>query len=206
MRNILIFLIVVLSAVLVYQLVSRDTQPTANDPAPSDAPNPGQSGGTPEPIDPPSASSQSPKAEPPAPPAASVPMTVLEAGRAFMAENAKKVGVKTTASGIQYEVLREGEAGGPHPRATDEVTVHYRGTLIDGREFDSSHKRGQPATFGLDQVIPGWTEGLQLMTPGARYRFVIPSELAYGPSQRGPLIKPNSTLVFEVELISIAGQ
>lgn len=122
-------------------------------------------------------------------------------GEAFLAENAKKAGVKTTASGLQYEVLTEGK--GDAPKATDTVTVHYKGTLINGETFDSSYDRGQPVSFPLQNVIPGWTEGLQLMKPGAKYKFVIPSALAYGERGAGAKIGPNATLVFEVELISL---
>ncbi len=123
------------------------------------------------------------------------------AGAAFMAENAKKDGVKVTDSGLQYEVLTAGE--GASPKATDVVKVHYKGTLIDGTKFDSSYDRGQPATFPLNQVIPGWTEGVQLMKVGSKYRFVIPAELAYGEHGAGPNIPPFSTLVFEVELLDV---
>ncbi len=122
-------------------------------------------------------------------------------GEAFLAENAKKAGVKTTASGLQYEVLTEGK--GDAPKATDTVTVHYKGTLINGETFDSSYDRGQPVSFPLQNVIPGWTEGLQLMKPGAKYKFVIPSALAYGERGAGAKIGPNSTLVFEVELLNL---
>jgi FKBP-type peptidyl-prolyl cis-trans isomerase len=122
-------------------------------------------------------------------------------GEAFLAENKSKEGVKITESGLQYEVLSEGE--GDKPGATDTVTVHYRGTLLDGTEFDSSYSRGEPATFALNQVIPGWTEGLQLMTPGSKYKLYIPSELAYGERGAGNQIGPNSTLVFEVELMEV---
>jgi FKBP-type peptidyl-prolyl cis-trans isomerase FklB len=125
----------------------------------------------------------------------------LAEGKVFLAENAGKEGVRTLPSGLQYQVLSEGE--GDPPAATDTVTVHYRGTLIDGSEFDSSYGRGQPATFPLDGVIPGWTEGLQLMRPGARYRLFLPPELAYGERGGGPKIGPNSALVFEVELLSV---
>ena len=122
-------------------------------------------------------------------------------GEKFLAENKKKEGVKTTPSGLQYKLLKDGN--GPQPKATDTVTVDYRGTLINGTEFDSSYKRGQPATFPLNGVIKGWTEGLQLMKVGAKYQFVIPSELAYGQRAMGPDIAPNSTLIFEVDLKGI---
>ena len=124
-----------------------------------------------------------------------------EEGETFLAANAKKDGVKTTASGLQYEVLTEGK--GPHPTATDKVKVHYKGTLINGETFDSSYDRGQPVDIPLANVIPGWTEGLQLMSPGAKYRFFIPSKLAYGERGAGVKIGPNSTLIFEVELLEI---
>lgn len=124
-----------------------------------------------------------------------------EEGTKFLLENGQRAGVKTTASGLQYEVLVEGS--GTSPTATDEVTVHYAGTLINGEEFDSSIKRGQPVTFPLGNVIPGWTEGVQLMKPGAKYKFYIPSALGYGERGAGAKIGPNSTLIFEVELISV---
>ena len=124
-----------------------------------------------------------------------------EEGEKFLAENGKKDGVKTTASGLQYQVLTEGT--GDSPKATDTVTVHYKGTLLNGETFDSSYDRGQPVSFPLQNVIPGWTEGLQLMKPGAKYKFVIPSALAYGERGAGVKIGPNSTLVFEVELLSV---
>jgi len=125
----------------------------------------------------------------------------LDAGVAFLAANAKKEGIKTTASGLQYEILAAGE--GAKPKATDEVTVHYHGTLIGGKVFDSSVDRGEPTSFPLNRVIPGWTEGVQLMPKGAKYRFFIPYDLAYGESGAGADIKPYSALVFEVELLEI---
>ncbi len=123
------------------------------------------------------------------------------AGQAYLADNAKKDGVKTTDSGLQYEVLTKGD--GVTPGAQDQVTVNYRGTLIDGTEFDSSYKRGQPATFGVSGVISGWTEALQLMKEGDKFRLVIPAELAYGDRCAPPVIEPGSTLVFEVELVKV---
>ena len=125
----------------------------------------------------------------------------LEEGKQFLTENAKKEGVTTTASGLQYEVLSEGN--GKRPAATDKVRCHYEGRLIDGTVFDSSYRRGEPADFGLNQVIPGWTEGVQLMQEGAKYRFYIPYLLAYGEGGAGELIPPFSTLVFDVELIKV---
>ncbi len=122
-------------------------------------------------------------------------------GTAFLAKNGQRAEVTTTASGLQYEVLTEG--AGEHPKATDQVTVHYTGKNLDGSVFDSSVERGQPATFGLNQVIAGWTEGVQLMTPGAKYRFYIPSDLAYGERGAGSDIAPGATLMFDVELISV---
>ncbi len=120
-------------------------------------------------------------------------------GTKFLEENKKKDGVKTTASGLQYKVLKEGS--GAQPKKTDTVTVNYRGTLINGTEFDSSYKRGQPATFPVNGVIPGWTEALQLMKVGSKYQLFIPSNLAYGERAVGPDIGANSTLIFEVELL-----
>lgn len=122
-------------------------------------------------------------------------------GEAFLAENGKKEGVVTTASGLQYIVLKEGD--GPTPKIDDKVKVNYRGTLINGTEFDSSYKRGQPVSFPLNGVIEGWTEALQLMKVGSNYRLFIPSGLAYGEMGSGPQIGPNSTLIFEVELLAI---
>ncbi|MBX2883265.1 MAG: FKBP-type peptidyl-prolyl cis-trans isomerase [Granulosicoccus sp.] len=124
-----------------------------------------------------------------------------EAGVAFLAENAKRDGVTVTESGLHWEVMQE--ADGEKPTADDTVSVHYVGTLIDGSEFDSSIARGQPASFPVKGVIPGWTEGLQLMNVGSKYRFVIPSDLAYGQRGAGQSIGPGETLVFEVELLEI---
>ena len=121
-------------------------------------------------------------------------------GEAFLAENKKKKDIVATKSGLQYIVLSKGK--GKKPKATDQVKVHYKGTLIDGTEFDSSYKRGKPVTFPVNQVIPGWTEALQLMNVGSKYKLFIPSDIAYG--ERGPMpIGPNATLIFEVELLSI---
>jgi FKBP-type peptidyl-prolyl cis-trans isomerase FklB len=119
----------------------------------------------------------------------------------FFAENKKKEGVKTLASGLQYKIITEGK--GKNPKATDTVTVHYRGTLIDGKEFDSSYRRGEPATFPVNGVIAGWTEALQLMKAGAKWQIFIPSNLAYEEKGIGNVIGPNAALIFEVELISV---
>jgi FKBP-type peptidyl-prolyl cis-trans isomerase FklB len=124
------------------------------------------------------------------------------AGETFLAENKKRKEVTTTATGLQYEVMKRGQ-GGAKPAATNTVKVHYHGTLIDGSVFDSSVERGQPATFGLNQVIPGWTEGVQLMSPGDKFKFFLPYNLAYGERAAGAKIKPFSALVFEVELLEI---
>jgi FKBP-type peptidyl-prolyl cis-trans isomerase FkpA/FKBP-type peptidyl-prolyl cis-trans isomerase FklB len=121
---------------------------------------------------------------------------------AYLAANAKKDGVKTTASGLQYQVVAPGK--GASPRADDVVLVHYEGRLTDGTVFDSSYSRGQPAAFGVGDVIPGWTEGLQLMRPGAKYRLTIPPQLGYGARGAGGVIPPNAVLVFDVELLAIA--
>ena len=125
----------------------------------------------------------------------------IEKGKAFLAENAKKEGVITLPSGLQYEVITEGN--GKKPSATDKVKCHYEGTLIDGTLFDSSIKRGQPAVFGVNQVIRGWVEALQLMSEGSKWRLFIPSELGYGAQLAGEMIPPHSTLIFEVELIEV---
>ncbi|MCP5523533.1 MAG: FKBP-type peptidyl-prolyl cis-trans isomerase [Verrucomicrobiales bacterium] len=122
-------------------------------------------------------------------------------GEAFLAENKQKDGVTTLASGLQYQVEKEGS--GTSPSATDRVSVNYRGTFIDGKEFDSSYKRGQPAQFGVGGVIKGWTEALQLMKPGAKWKLFVPSDLAYGERGMGRSIPPNSTLIFEVELLEV---
>lgn len=124
-----------------------------------------------------------------------------KAGEDFLAANKTKEGVKTTESGLQYIVVKEGT--GANPVATDKVKVHYKGTLLDGKVFDSSYDRKEPAVFGLNQVIPGWTEGIQLMKVGSTYKFWIPADLAYGERQAGQEIGPNSTLCFEVELLDI---
>lgn len=128
---------------------------------------------------------------------------LIAAGDAFLAENSKKAGVKTTETGLQYEVLTAGKAGDAKPAATDTVEVHYVGTLIDGTEFDSSVKRNQTATFPLNRVIPGWTEGLQLMSVGSKYHFVIPWKLAYGVAGRPGSIPRHAVLQFDVELLAI---
>lgn len=123
-------------------------------------------------------------------------------GVEFLASNAQAEGVSTTDSGLQYLILESGDAGGTSPQVTDSVQVHYEGRFIDGDVFDSSIERGEPAQFMLNQVIPGWTEGLQLMTPGDKWRLFIPADLAYGPSGSGP-IPPHSTLIFDVELLEV---
>lgn len=124
-----------------------------------------------------------------------------KAGKKFLTENATKEGVKVTKSGLQYLIIKGG--AGVSPMSTDKVTVHYKGTTIDGEEFDSSYSRGEPTSFPLNRVIKGWTEGLQLMKPGSHYRFFIPSNLAYGERGAGGSIGPNETLIFDVELISV---
>lgn len=126
----------------------------------------------------------------------------MEKGAAFIATKATEEGVQSTASGLHYKVIEAGSGIGPE--ATDRVTVHYTGSLLDGTVFDSSVERGQPATFGLNEVIPGWTEGVQLMKPGAKYQFYIPYQLAYGERGYPPNIGPGETLIFDIELISVA--
>ena len=125
----------------------------------------------------------------------------IEQGKVFLTENAKKENIHTTPSGLQYEILKEGS--GKKPSATDRVRCHYEGTLLDGTLFDSSYKRGEPAVFGLNQVIPGWTEALQLMAEGAKYRIFLPHELAYGTQGAGEMIPPYSSLIFTVELLEV---
>ena len=125
----------------------------------------------------------------------------LQEGQSFLKENATKPGVNTTPSGLQYKVLKEGT--GKSPKATDVVVVNYRGTLINGKEFDSSYKSGKPIEFPLNRVIPGWTEGVQLMKEGAKYEFFIPPNLAYGSRGAGGVIGPDETLIFEVELLKV---
>jgi len=127
--------------------------------------------------------------------------TAIAEGKVYLEQNAKREGVTQTKSGLQYEVLTEGT--GKSPKATDTVRCHYEGRLLDGTVFDSSYKRGEPADFGLNQVIPGWTEGVQLMKEGAKFRFHIPYLLAYGERGAGAQIPPYSTLVFDVELIKV---
>jgi FKBP-type peptidyl-prolyl cis-trans isomerase FklB len=124
-----------------------------------------------------------------------------KAGEDFLAQNKKKEGVVTMPSGLQYKVLKDGT--GKTPKATDKVTVNYKGTLIDGKEFDSSYKAGKPVVFQVNKVIPGWTEALQMMKVGSKWEVFIPSNLAYGLRGSGPMIGPNSTLIFEIDLISI---
>jgi FKBP-type peptidyl-prolyl cis-trans isomerase FkpA len=127
--------------------------------------------------------------------------SALQDGQRFLKENAGKPGVNTTPSGLQYKVLREGS--GKSPKATDIVVVNYRGTFINGKEFDSSYKSGKPIEFPLNRVIPGWTEGVQLMKEGAKYEFFIPPDLAYGSRGAGGVIGPDETLIFEVELLQV---
>ena len=127
-----------------------------------------------------------------------------KAGKEFLEQNGKRAEVKITPSGLQYEVLEEGN--GPKPEANDRVVVHYTGRLIDGTVFDSSEERGEPATFGVTQVIPGWVEALQMMNAGSKWRLFIPSQLAYGPNGAGGVIGPNQTLIFDVNLIEVVGK
>ncbi len=125
----------------------------------------------------------------------------LTQGKAFLDENAKKEGITVTATGLQYKVLEAGSGATPGP--TDKVQVHYRGTLIDGTEFDSSYGRGEPVTFAVNQVIPGWTEAVQLMKEGAKFQIFVPSDLAYGPRGTGQAIGPNAALIFDIELLKV---
>jgi len=125
-------------------------------------------------------------------------------GKTFLENNKKNSGVQTTASGLQYMVLTPGT--GTKPKETDSVLVHYKGTLLNGKQFDSSYDRGEPITLTLDRVIPGWTEGMQLMSAGAKFRFFIPYQLAYGERGAGPDIPPYSTLIFEIELLKVNGK
>ena len=133
--------------------------------------------------------------------AAAMAQTPLEKGKAFLADNATKPGVKQTATGLQYTIIEPGT--GKTPKATDVVQVNYRGTLLDGTEFDSSYKRNAPAEFPLNRVIPGWTEGLQLIKEGGKIRLFVPSQLAYGSRSAGGVIGPDETLVFDVELLKV---
>lgn len=126
---------------------------------------------------------------------------MADAGKIFLEANGKKADVVTTASGLQYKVIESGN--GPRPKATDTVNVHYKGTFLDGKTFDSSYDRGEPISFPLNRVIAGWTEGVQLMPVGAKYEFYIPPNLAYGERGAGGAIPPNSTLIFVVELLGI---
>jgi len=129
--------------------------------------------------------------------------TSQDAGQAFLTQNQKKPGVHTLTSGLQYKVIQKGDDKGAHPGPTDFVTVNYRGTLINGTEFDSSYKRQAPASFAVNAVIPGWTEALQLMKPGDKWTIYVPAKLAYGTQAVGDLIKPNSTLIFDIELLKV---
>ena len=126
-----------------------------------------------------------------------------EAGKAFLAENALKEGVTTLPSGLQYRVLKSGPKGGPKPKVNTPCLCHYRGTTIEGEEFDSSYNRGEPTKFAPNQVIKGWTEAMQLMSEGDKWELVIPSELAYGDRSMGPQITPGSVLVFEMEIVKV---
>lgn len=130
--------------------------------------------------------------------------TNIAEGNKFLENNKKTPGVKTTASGLQYQVITQGN--GTMPKASDSVLVHYKGTLLSGKQFDSSYDRGEPITLTLDRVIPGWTEGMQLMQSGSKYKFFIPYTLAYGERGAGPDIPPYSTLIFEIELLKVNGK
>eukprot|EP00240_Pyramimonas_obovata_P011571 CAMPEP_0118935132 /NCGR_PEP_ID=MMETSP1169-20130426/14963_1 /TAXON_ID=36882 /ORGANISM="Pyramimonas obovata, Strain CCMP722" /LENGTH=145 /DNA_ID=CAMNT_0006878119 /DNA_START=91 /DNA_END=528 /DNA_ORIENTATION=+ len=126
-------------------------------------------------------------------------------GKKFLEENAKKEGVTVLPSGLQYKVIKSGPAGGPSPKASTPCECHYRGTLMDGTEFDSSYRRGTPTTFAPNQVIKGWTEAMQLMKEGDKWELTIPSELAYGDRQRGSHITPGAVLLFELEILKVKG-
>ena len=168
-------------------------------PPTGEAPGPGAPETEPPDAEPPDA--EQPSTETPAVPAAAAQPTPLEAGMAFLAENEIRASVVTTASGLQYEVLASGEGATPGPR--DMVTTHYHGTLIDGTVFDSSVQRGQPIAFPVNGVINGWTEALQLMQVGDKWKLYIPPDLAYGGRGSPPAIGPNETLIFEVELLDV---
>mmetsp|Transcript_21701 Transcript_21701/g.36280 ORF Transcript_21701/g.36280 Transcript_21701/m.36280 type:complete len:159 (+) Transcript_21701:70-546(+) len=127
------------------------------------------------------------------------------AGKKYLAENAKKEGVVVLPSGLQYKVIKEGPAGGPSPGVATPCSCHYKGALVDGTEFDSSYRRGQPTTFAPNQVVKGWTEAMQLMKEGDKWELTLPSELAYGDMQRGQHITPGAVLVFELEIIKVLG-
>jgi len=136
-------------------------------------------------------------------PAPSPSPTSQDAGQAFLTENAKKPGVHALPSGLQYKVIKAGDDKAAKPEIDDFVTVNYRGTLIDGTEFDSSYKRNAPTSFAVNAVIPGWAEALQLMSPGAKWTIYVPAKLAYGSQSVGALVKPNSTLIFDIELLNV---
>ena len=138
--------------------------------------------------------------------AKSTPAAETNAGKTFLAQNAKAADIHSTPSGLQYRILKSGPETGAHPTGDGEVKVNYEGKLIDGTVFDSSYARHQPAVFPLDRVIPGWTEGVQLMTPGSKYRFVIPPELGYGARGEPGAIPPTAVLLFDIELLAVRGK